>query len=198
MILYTFIFLLLNLFGADASEMTPPVVSSTPVDAAICLSQEEKQLHEIINAYRKTKKLKAVPISASLTQVAKAHAVDLMDNYKKSDKCNPHSWSKSSKWSGCCYTNDHKQAACMWDKPKEIAGYESPGYEIVYWHSAAAQPEGALKGWQKSKSHNPIIINDGMWSKVDWNAIGVAIHEQYAVVWFGEMADPKGKAAVCK
>lgn len=198
MILYTLILLLLNLLPGKKAEIAQPNLSSTVAEAEVCLSKEEKQLHEIINAYRKTKKLKAVPISASLTQVAKAHAVDLMENYKKSDKCNPHSWSKSSKWSGCCYTNDHKQAACMWDKPKEIAGYESPGYEIVYWHSAAAQPEGALKGWQQSKSHNPIIINDGMWNQVEWKAVGVAIHEQYAVVWFGEMDDPKGAAAVCR
>lgn len=195
MTLHIIVYLLISFFSPFAKVAEPS--SSTTVEE-VCLSPEEKKLYDIINAYRKTKKLKAVPISSSLTQVAKLHAIDLMENYKKNDKCNPHSWSNKGNWSSCCYTNDHKQAACMWDKPKEIAGYESPGYEIVYWHSAAAQADGALKGWQQSKSHNPIVINDGMWNQVEWNAIGVAIYEQYAVVWFGEMVDPKGAAKLCK
>lgn len=195
MTLHIIVYLLISFFSPFVKAAEP--FTSTTVEE-VCLSPEEKKLYDIINAYRKTKKLKAVPISSSLTQVAKLHAVDLMENYKKSDKCNPHSWSNKGNWTSCCYTNDHKQAACMWDKPKEIAGYESPGYEIVYWHSAAAQADGALKGWQQSKSHNPIIINDGMWDQVEWNAIGVAIYEQYAVVWFGEMVDGKGAAKLCR
>ncbi len=195
MTLHIIVYLLISFFSPFVKVAEPS--TSTTVEE-VCLSPEEKKLYDIINAYRKTKKLKAVPISSSLTQVAKLHAVDLMENYKKSDKCNPHSWSNKGNWTSCCYTNDHKQAACMWDKPKEIAGYESPGYEIVYWHSAAAQADGALKGWQQSKSHNPIIINDGMWDQVEWNAIGVAIYEQYAVVWFGEMVDGKGAAKLCR
>lgn len=193
MTLHIIAYLLTSLFSPYAHATVP-----TTTIEEVCLTPEEKKLYDIINAYRKTKKLKAVPISTSLTQVAKLHAIDLMENYKKSDKCNPHSWSNNGNWTSCCYTNDHKQAACMWDKPKEIADYESPGYEIVYWHSAAAQADGALKGWQQSKSHNPIVINDGMWNQVEWNAIGVAIYEQYAVVWLGEMVDPKGAAKLCK
>lgn len=189
------IILYLFTFYLSPSSYVPTTIALEKEE--VCLSSEEKKLYDIINAYRKTKKLKPVPLSASLTKVAQLHAIDLMDNYKKSDKCNPHSWSNKGAWTSCCYTNDHKQAACMWDKPKEIAGYESPGYEIVYWHSAAAQAEGALKGWQQSKSHNPIIINDGMWEQVDWNAIGIAIYQQYAVVWFGEMIDEKGPAKNC-
>lgn len=185
------IILTLSLFLNPVSKEASVTSGTNTEKVKICLSPEEKELYTLINAYRKSKKLKAVPLSASLTQVAKAHAVDLMKHYKKSDKCNPHSWSDKGSWTSCCYTNDHKQAECMWNKPMEIAGYNSPGYEIVYWHSAAAKAEGALKGWQQSKSHNPVIINDGMWAQVEWQAIGVAIYEQYAVVWFGEMADEK-------
>lgn len=195
MILHIILYLFVSFLSSFKGDIEPDL---SPAIEEICLTSEEKKLHDIINAYRKTKKLKPVPISSSLTQVAKLHAIDLMENYKKSDKCNPHSWSDKGNWTSCCYTNDHKQAACMWDKPKEIAGYESPGYEIVYWHSAAATADGALKGWQQSKSHNPVVINDGMWNQVEWNAIGVAIYEQYAVVWFGEMADAKGAAKLCK
>ena len=189
--------LLLLIFTFFSIEGEVKSISQEAAENEVCLSKEEKKLYDIINAYRKTKNLKPVALSSSLTKVAKLHAEDLMKNYKTGDKCNPHSWSGKGKWSSCCYTNDHKEAECMWNKPQEIAGYLSPGYEIVYWHSAAAAAEGALAGWQKSKSHNPIIINDGMWKKVDWGAIGVAIYEQYAVVWFGEMTDEKGPAEMC-
>ena len=155
----------------------------------VCLSQEEIKLYKMINQYRDKKKLLSVTLSSSLTKVAQAHVRDLMENYKKSDKCNPHSWSKKGDWTPCCYTSDHKQASCMWDKPKEIAGYESPGYEIAFWHSQAATAENSLEGWQNSKAHNPLLINKGQWSEVTWKAIGVGIYQQYAVVWFGEMKD---------
>ena len=145
-------------------------------------------------AYRKEKNLPPIPLSSKLTQVAQAHARDLATNYKfdVNNKCNPHSWSKKGKWSSCCYTSDHKQAQCMWDKPKEIAGYESPGYEIAYYSSKGATAEEGLTGWQKSPSHNPLIINSGMWEKANWKAIGIGFYKEYGIVWFGEIADEAG------
>ena len=141
--------------------------------------------------YRSSKGLAPIPLSAKLTQVAQAHAKDLNENYTfdVDNKCNPHSWSKKGKWSACCYTNDHKQAKCMWDKPKEIAGYQSPGYEIAYYSSKGATAKEGLDGWKLSPGHNPLIINDGMWAKANWKAIGIGFVGEYGVVWFGEMAD---------
>ena len=77
----------------------------------------------------------------------------------------------------------------MWDKPKEIAGYNSPGYEIAFYQSDGAIAFTALEGWKKSKGHNPVIINSGMWGKLGWGGMGVGIYEEYAVVWFGELND---------
>lgn len=77
----------------------------------------------------------------------------------------------------------------MWDKPKEIAHYESPGYEIAYYSSKGATAEEGLSGWQKSPSHNPLIINDGMWQKAQWKGIGIGIYKEYGIVWFGEISD---------
>jgi len=168
-------------------------------DVDICLSDEEAKLYRIINEYRKEKKLGPIPFSAKLTMVAQAHAKDLADNYDfdPKNKCNPHSWSRNRKWSSCCYTNDHKEAQCMWDKPKEIAGYESPGYEIAYYSSAGANAQEGLAGWQKSPSHNPLLINSDMWDAVDWKGIGVGIYKEYAVVWFGQLADSQNKIIKC-
>lgn len=171
--------------------------SSNKINDKICLNGEEQRLFTIINNYRKQKGLKSVPLSSSLTKVAQTHARDLMAHYTNNKDCNPHSWSEHGAWSSCCYTNDHKQAQCMWDKPKEISGYEGAGYEIVYWHSEAATAPGALIGWKKSPSHNPIIINSGMWKDAMWNAIGIGIHQEYAVVWFGQEKDMAGKPGKC-
>jgi uncharacterized protein YkwD len=162
---------------------------TAPFGTNPCVSEMEMDLYELIMEYRKEEGLKSIPLSASLTLVAQAHVKDLQENYKPSEKCNPHSWSKAGDWTSCCYTNDHKKAECMWDKPNEIAGYNSPGYEIAFWHSHAAVPDDALGGWKKSKSHNPVIVNGGQWKEADWNAIGVGIYQQYAVVWFGQMPD---------
>src|SRR5687768_15812171 len=151
----------------------------------ICLSKEENKLYHLMMAYRKSKGLDPIPLSAKLTMVAQAHAHDLMDNYvfDFKNKCNPHSWSKKGKWSSCCYTNDHKQAKCMWDKPREIAAYESNGYEIAYYSSKGATAEEGLAGWKVSPGHNPLIVNEGMWSKVQWKGIGIGVFGEYGIVW---------------
>lgn len=85
----------------------------------------------------------------------------------------------------------------MWSKPKEIAGYESNGYEIAYFSSAGANAVEGLEGWKKSPGHNPVIINLGNWSKIEWKAIGIGFYKEYGVVWFGEMEDEE-KPKVCK
>jgi uncharacterized protein YkwD len=165
-------------------------VSIRPV-AEVCLSKEEQKLYELMMDYRKSKKLPPIALSAKLTMVAQAHAHDLMDNYNfdVNNKCNPHSWSKKGKWSSCCYTNDHKQAECMWKKPKEIAGYEGYGYEIAYYSTRGATAEEGLAGWKLSPGHNPLIINEGTWSKIDWKGVGIGFYGEYGVVWFGDVAD---------
>ncbi len=156
-----------------------------------CVSPEEGRLYDLITQYRKSKKLKAIPFSEKLTRVAQAHVRDLAEHYDYENRgeCNPHSWSDKGTWTACCYTADHKQAACMWSKPKEIAGYEGEGYEIAYFSSGGASADEGLDGWKKSPGHNPLLINSGTWEKLEWKAIGVGIYEQYAVVWFGQPAD---------
>jgi uncharacterized protein YkwD len=176
-----------------------PVPTLTPEEENVCLSAEEKKLYEIIMAYRKSKKLKPIPYSAKLSKVAQTHVRDLSENYDYENRgdCNPHSWSDKGKWSSCCYTADHSKAACMWDKPKEIAGYDGAGYEIAYFSSGGATAFEGLEGWKKSAGHNPLLINSGTWSKLEWKSMGVGIYGQYGVVWFGEVED-KSKMRMCE
>jgi uncharacterized protein YkwD len=182
--------ILLSLFILLQGTSTKPDVA----DETLCLSSEEKKLYDLMMDYRKAKGLNPIPLSSKLTLVAQTHAIDLANNYKfdPENSCNPHSWSKKGKWSSCCYTSDHKQAKCMWDKPKEISGYNSAGYEIAYWSSKGATAEEGLSGWQKSPAHNPLIINEGIWAKAQWKAIGIGIYKEYGIVWFGEAEDETG------
>ena len=157
----------------------------------VCLSAEEKKLYDLIMVYRKAHRLPAIPLSRRLTLVAQTHARDLSENYAFDVKnaCNPHSWSEKGKWTSCCYTNDHKQASCMWSKPKEIADYPGNGFEIAYYSSAGANAKEGLDGWKISPGHNPLLINLGTWKPVTWKAIGIGIYKEYGLVWFGEESD---------
>ncbi len=157
----------------------------------VCLSAEEKKLYDLIMAYRKANKLPPIPLSAGLSLVAQTHARDLSANYTfdPKNKCNPHSWSQKGKWESCCYTNDHKKASCMWNKPREIAGYPGYGFEIAYYSSLGANAQEGIDGWKISPGHNPLLINSGTWEKVTWKAIGIGIYKEYGLVWFGEEAD---------
>src|SRR4051812_34422187 len=75
----------------------------TPKNDQVCISSEEKKLYRIMMEYRKRMKLKTIPLSAKLTQVAQAHAHDLADHYRFNGDsvCNPHSWSTKGKWTPC-------------------------------------------------------------------------------------------------
>ena len=140
--------------------------------------------------YRVSKGLGLIPLSGSLTIVAQTHVKDLKNNNPTNNLCNMHSWSSNGSWSSCCYTSDHKQASCMWNKPKELTSYKASGYEIAYGSSnARITAEDALNGWKNSSGHNAVIINQGIWTNKLWKAIGIGITDGYAVVWFGEDLD---------
>lgn len=187
---FSLLFIFLILVGFD---------KRAAVTDKVCLSSEEKKLYNLIMSYRKANKLPPIPLSASLSLVAQTHARDLSNNYTfdPKNKCNPHSWSEKGKWISCCYTNDHKEASCMWNKPKEIAGYSGYGYEIAYYSSLGANAQEGIDGWKISQGHNPLLINSGTWKKVTWKAIGIGIYKEYGLVWFGEETD-ETVPALCK
>ena len=152
------------------------------------LNQQEKQLYKIITEYRKSANLPEVPVSKSLTTVAQTHVKDLQNNKPVTNTCNMHSWSSNGKWQPVCYTGDRKSAELMWSKPRELTSYKGDGYEIAYYTSADFNPENALKSWKESKGHNDVIMNKGIWTR-SWNAMGIGVYGNYAVVWFGVEKD---------
>lgn len=161
----------------------------------VCISAEEMKLYDLINEYRATKGLAEIPLSPSLTFVARTHARDLQINQPVKGNCNMHSWSSDGEWTPCCYTPDHAKSQCMWDKPSELTAYSGYGFEISYggFGSYQANAADALKQWKKSSGHNAVIINEGVWERWGWNAIGIGVFGGYGVVWFGKAKDPETK-----
>lgn len=168
----------------------------------ICVSKEETKLYDLINDYRSSQGLEQIPLSVNLTLVAKAHSADLYYNNPDDDYlCNMHSWSDKGEWEACCYTSDHANAECMWDKPGELTSYEGDGYEIAFFISPVtadiSMAHEALESWKLSPGHNNTIINAGIFRNAEWNAIGVGIYEEYVTVWFGEKHDKDGEPEKC-
>ena len=173
-----------------------------PFAEQACITDQEYRLYQLINDYRQQHDLPAIPLSPSLCYVAGAHVWDLNTNHPEKGRCNMHSWSDNGPWSACCYTEDHKRASCIWVKPAELTDYEGHGYEIAYFSSWTAEehkdmPKAALTGWKDSPGHNQMIINKYAWKRMKWNAIGIGIYGNYAVVWFGEKKDPVRKVKRC-
>ncbi len=166
-----------------------------------CISRDELLLYRMINDYREDLGLAAIPLSQSLTIVAQTHVKDLEANKPNRKYCNLHSWSSKGQWTSCCYTDDHDEAECMWNKPGELTTYPDVGYEIAFYSNfpddVANLPEASLKAWKMSRGHHTMIINRGEWDDADWQALGVGISGGYAVVWFGESIDLQGVPELC-
>lgn len=149
----------------------------------------EMQLYNLLMEYRQQMGLPKIPISKSLTYVAQSHVKDLQNNYVYGPNCNMHSWSDKGRWKACCYSASHSNPRCMWDKPREMTSYQGDGFEITYWFSGTVTSQKALDAWKKSPGHNQTIVNQGMWRNDTWNAIGIGMSQNYAVVWFGKIKE---------
>jgi hypothetical protein len=199
-----FIFLFISPWRSNSQAL--PEIKNGPamkVLPEICLSLTEQDIYEKLNAYREAKGLKPVPLSKSLTYVAQMHVWDLAENGPfQPHRCNLHSWSSKGSWTSCCYTEEHDKADCMWVKPGELTNYHHTGYEIAFWTDEPLSPlnfaEQALKGWRKSTGHNEVIVNQGDWNDLEWNAMGVGYSNGYAVVWFGTVPDEDGEIIQCE
>ncbi|MFD2706969.1 CAP and S-layer homology domain-containing protein [Salibacterium lacus] len=160
------------------------------------LSSKEAELARLINDYRTSSGLDPMPVSKSLTKVARTHVED-SNQYVPEDgtddrgmECNLHSWSDNGSWSPVCYTGDHKYSERMWEKPKELTEYTGNGFEISYMNTLGPKPAQTLEAWKNSPGHNTVIIGEDSWS--DLKVMGVGIKGNYAHVWFGKKEDPAG------
>ncbi|MGJ3251924.1 MAG: CAP domain-containing protein [Elainellaceae cyanobacterium] len=161
--------------------MTVNIYAPSPLDG---LEQEENGLYKLVNRYRARNDLPPIPASSSLTLVANRHVLDLQENIG----------TLTHGWSDAPYdSSDSSTWPSMWTAPQRFnTSYPGNGYENAYWNSAGATATSALIGWQGSTGHNNVILNRSIWVDNHWNALGVGIYEDYAVLWFGEEIDPTG------
>jgi hypothetical protein len=152
-------------------------------------SLEELNLIKLINQYRATKKLPPIKISKSLSHVAQLHAKD-MAQYPAKGKCIAHSWSPNGNWKPCCYTIDHRQAQCMWEKPREITNFKGNGYENAAMGVNTAFE--ALQLWKSDAPHNDVIVNQSIWKRYKWKSLGVCLYQGQACMWLSDEDDPDG------
>lgn len=154
---------------------------STVTSRDLC-NEEENTFIDQTNAIRKENGLPAIPMSSSLCKVGRKHVLQLSRRPQIAQGgCNLHSWDD------CCYTSDHQNTNCMWLKPKEVAGFETTGYENAA--NGYATSADALNGFLKSQGHREVILNEGEWAKKVWRAIGAGIKDRYYVLWFADEAD---------
>ena len=145
---------------------------------------EEQVLYDLINQYRAQNGLAAIPLSKALTLVANRHVHDLADNIG----------SLTHSWSDAVYdiNNSATWSASMAAPQRLKTGYTGNGYENAYKASAGATAAGALTAWKADAPHNDLLVNLGIWQKHPWQAMGIGIYGQYAVLWMGEQADTTG------
>ena len=163
------------------------------------LSLREEELAKKINDYRKSKGLKPLKVSKSLTFVARTHNNDQNKYYSESWKdsrgiaANLHSWSNHGKWKPVMYTPDHKYQEGMWNKPKELTNFKVDGYEISAMSDFTTDDAAAraLNIWKNSQGHNAVIVGEENWNTI--SVMGVSINGGYADIWFAdESNDPAG------
>ena len=173
------------------------VKQGNPVPVNFCIKDSEMKLYQMVNEYRERNNLPAVPLSKSLCYVAALHAKDLMFFHPDQGSCNFHSWSNKGIWKAFCYPGDETKKASVWDKPRELTTYPAKAYEIVYWENSQMVPDSIITVWKTEDYFNNYLLNSGKWQNQPWNAIGIAIFENYVCAWFGTAADPEGSTYVC-
>lgn len=163
----------------------------------ICISKKEYRLYTLINAFRIENDLPEISLSGSLSLLAKLHINDLIENHPDTSICNLHSWSDKGDWKACCYNKYIFEPSCMYDKAKELTNYKAKAYEMVFWESPEAHPDSVIQIWINTFTSADIILSRNKWENFMWKSIGIAVKDEYAIVWFGEIKDMEEKPELC-
>jgi hypothetical protein len=162
------------------------------------LNAEETRLYQMVNRYRVRNGLPAIPASPSLNLVANRHVRDIADN---GDNFSRSGLNWLHGWSDCPYDAANPDTfSCMWEAPKRLETfYPGIGFEVFCGSTDAEYctfrmtADYALKSWQASPLHNSVLLNRGRWKGYRWKAMGIAIHNGFAAIWFGTEPDPAAK-----
>lgn len=163
----------------------------------ICLTKDEYRLFSLINVYRVKKGLAVIPVSTSLSYVAKIHARDLYLNNPDTSFCSLNSWSNKGPWTDCCHSKYTPNPLCIVNKPKELTTYSGEGHELVYWDSEELHPDTVFHFWSSVEQARDVLLNEKKWSFFSWKAMGVGMFKGYACVWLGEALDEEPEPTIC-
>lgn len=163
----------------------------------ICITKKEYRLYTLINAFRVENELSEIPLSGSLSVLAKLHINDLITNHPDTSICNLHSWSDKGSWKACCYNKYIFQPSCMYNKAKELTKYKAKAYEMVFWESSDANPDSVIQSWINTFASADMILSRDKWENFKWKSIGIAVKGEYAIVWFGEIKDMEEEPELC-
>lgn len=142
---------------------------------------EEEELYQLINEYRVQYGLPVVPRSSRLTLVANRHVRDMVENIGY----------LTHSWSDCNYdANNPDTYSCSSRAPRRLGtGFRGKSYENAHFNPGGATAESAFAGWSRSRDHNALILNQSNWYDNEWDAMGIGIYRQYAVLWVSERRD---------
>ena len=169
-----------------------------------CMTQADISLATLANNHRAAHGLPRLTISKSLNTVAQWHVADskyAMDNnrFQANSSCNLHSWIgiPNAPYGSCCYYPDHRNASCIWDKPRELTSYTGHGFELAAHGFSTV--ERAMTGFINSSSHNDVLLNRGAWANYPFKSIGVGVdlNRQVFYIWLGQETDPEGRGEPC-
>lgn len=176
--------------GIDCGGNCPPCTTAKGCNA------DGKAMIDALNKYRAKHNKPPIAASSSMCTVAQTHAKDVYNNNPISHPdCNGHSWSNKGPWSSCCYPKDPNSYDCMWDKPRELTSYKGNGYEIAVYGSSIpnADADKLISIWASSSGHNAVMLNQGVWAKYTFKAVGGGRKGRYGAIWFGMDEDPAEK-----
>ena len=184
-----FIFIIANLISGSLFAQIPE---------GFCVSQQEYALYRKINDYRQSKGLQVIPISRSLSYVARMHVMDLHENNPDTSYCNLNSWSDKGPWTACCHSKYKPEPECILNKPKELTAYPGTAHEICYYDSHDIQVDTVYAFWMKVEQARDLLTNNRKWSMYTWQAMGIGIYHKYACVWLGEAQDVEPEPGICQ
>lgn len=165
----------------------------------------EYELYQLITDYRSSLGLPELELSRALTITAARHTIDTIYNVGKFDQgpdANAPNSAFAHSWSDAPFNpQDRSTFSSMWEAPQRLGtGYTDRGYEISvgYLGSGISRdfpPKLAFDSWRGSPTHDPVMANTGQWADIQWQVIGVAIHQGVAHAWFGAANDTTGLPA---
>lgn len=182
--IFTFVLLSGMIFGQNYSS--------------ICISNEERELLNLINDYRVENGLPSLDISAALTYTADMHTADLFYNKPHIKGKSLYSWSNKGKWNKLNFKKSKKPIKEIKDKPSEITRYNGQSLEAIYYSSGVFSPRLIFERWKQQPDINNMMLNRQEYSTSMWKVIGVSHFEGYTSVWFGPLDDTTGTVSFCE